>query len=549
MFWVIAFVFTSFWLWIEWEQAQLKATLPQVSAIENSPLSMPTLAADVPRVAEASQAAEMPRMVQQPLNTEQTIEIKTDVLDVKIDLNGGNLVYANLLNYRVKAGQPDTVVLMKNQRPNLFVAQSGLASNQIPVSHKVPFQSQASRYVLAEGQDELRIPLTYLTEGLQVTKTYLFKRDTYVVELTYDVQNQADTPWNGAVYSQLAHSKPSDDMGLIYTYTGGVVSTQEEKYLKYDFDDSQELNLEKDSKGGWLAMIQHYFLGAALPSQEENNHFFSRYKDGIYTLGYVGPTYTIAPGETQQLSTQYFIGPKDQERMEAALPGLELTVDYGIFHIFAAPIFWVLKHLYDWVGNWGWAIILITILIKILFYPLSDKSYRSMAHMRKVAPKLQALKEAYGHDRQAFSQKMMQMYKEEKINPLGGCLPILVQIPVFIALYWVLVESVEMRQADFALWLTDLSSPDPYFVLPLLMGITMFIQQKLNPPPMDPMQEKIMKLLPWIFTVFFVFFPAGLVLYWVVNNILSIAQQWYITQNIAKLDADEEKARKLSNNG
>jgi len=312
-----------------------------------------------------------------------------------------------------------------------------------------------------------------------------------------------------------------------------VIYSPEEKYEKIQFGDMTDTNLARDIKDGWAAMIQHYFLGALIPATGEVNHYYTRVIDGNrYVLGLVGPTLTIPNGGSQAFNSRIFIGPKLQDHLATVAPGLELTVDYGMLTVIAKPIFWLVEKIHDFVGNWGWSIILLTLIIKLAFYKLSETSYRSMAQMRKMAPRLQALKERYGDDRQKLNQAMMDMYRTEKINPLGGCLPIVIQIPVFISLYWVLLESVEMRQAPFILWLTDLSAKDPYFVLPLIMGITMFIQQKLNPAPLDPMQAKVMMLLPFIFTVFFAFFPSGLVLYWVTNNVLSIAQQWVITKRV-----------------
>jgi YidC/Oxa1 family membrane protein insertase len=310
-----------------------------------------------------------------------------------------------------------------------------------------------------------------------------------------------------------------------------VLYSQEDKYEKIKFDAMRESNLNRTVTGGWAAMIQHYFLAAWIPSQDETNTYYTKAPgDNRYIIGMVGAVKTIAPGETGTLDARLYVGPKLQDHLQQVAKGLELTVDYGILTIISEPLFWVLKHIHSIVGNWGWSIIIITIMLKALFYKLSETSYKSMAHMRKVQPRLQALKERYGDDKQKLNEAMMKMYREEKINPLGGCLPILVQIPVFIALYWMLLESVEMRQAPFMLWIKDLSTADPYYVLPVLMGITMLIQHRLNPTPMDPIQARVMMILPIAFTFFFMFFPAGLVLYWVVNNTLSIAQQWYITR-------------------
>jgi YidC/Oxa1 family membrane protein insertase len=353
------------------------------------------------------------------------------------------------------------------------------------------------------------------------------------VEVEHQVRNLGDEDWSARPYHQLQRTPLQQQSRFLYTYTGGVLYSPEEKYQKISFDDMQDENLNRDVKGGWAAMIQHYFLSAWIPPAEQTARYYSRALQGErYVIGMIGPAMNVAAGSDQASQMRLFVGPKLQHVMEEVAPGLELTVDYGMLTILAQPIFWLLENIHALVGNWGWAIIILTILIKLAFYKLSETSYKSMANMRKLAPRLQALKERYGDDKQKLNQAMMDMYKKEKINPLGGCLPILVQIPVFIALYWVLLESVEMRQAPFMLWIQNLSAPDPYYVLPLIMGATMLIQQKLNPAPMDPIQAKVMMILPIVFTVFFAFFPAGLVLYWVVNNALSIAQQYVITKRV-----------------
>ena len=317
------------------------------------------------------------------------------------------------------------------------------------------------------------------------------------------------------------------------TNANAAVSSPDKRYEKIPFDDMAQQDISRDVPGGWAAMIQHYFISAWIPPRDATNHFYTKALPGErYLVGLAGPTREVAPGSVADLGLELYMGPKNQDRLAQIADGLDLTVDYGWLWFIAQPLFWLLKWLHKLVGNWGWAIVLVTVLIKLAFYHLSATSYRSMANMRRMAPRLQSLKERYGDDKQRLNQAMMELYKKEKINPLGGCLPILVQIPVFIALYWVLLESVEMRQAPFILWIEDLSIKDPYFVLPLIMGVSMYIQQKLNPAPPDPMQAKIMMSLPFVFTIFFAFFPSGLVLYWVVNNILSISQQWYITRKI-----------------
>ncbi|HJP37113.1 MAG TPA: membrane protein insertase YidC, partial [Gammaproteobacteria bacterium] len=339
--------------------------------------------------------------------------------------------------------------------------------------------------------------------------------------------------WNGRVYEQLQRTKESSRKGVVYTFTGAALSTPEKRYEKFDYDDLQDAALDVEVKDGWVGVLEHYFVSALVPPPENKSHYYSLILDDTrYAVGYWGPALALSAGESGAIQSSIYIGPKLQEVLHDVAPGLELTVDFGVLWFIAKPLFIVLQFIKDLTGNWGWAIILLTMLLKLAFYPLSAAGYRSMAKMRTVQPRMLAIKERYGSDRTRLNQAMMELYKEEKINPLGGCLPILVQIPVFISLYWVLLESVELRQAPFALWLSDLSSKDPFYVLPLIMGVSMWFQQKLNPAPIDPIQQKVMQILPVAFTIFFMFFPSGLVLYWVINNILSIAQQWMITRSI-----------------
>jgi YidC/Oxa1 family membrane protein insertase len=428
---------------------------------------------------------------------------------------------------------------MQENESNTFIAQSGLLSSQEAPDHHAVYGAEQGEYRLAGNANELKVRLNWTgSAGVTVTKVYTFTRGSYVVGVEYQINNASAADWQGRAYHQLQRSRQERESALIYTYTGGVLYSAESKYEKISFDDMDKEVLSRDTKGGWAAMIQHYFVGAWLPDASQLNHYYSKALDKKnYVIGMVTPEFAVPAGKSMNINGRLYVGPKEQDVLKDIAPGLELTVDYGWLTFLAKPLFWLLKHIEMLVHNWGWAIILLTLLIKLAFYKLSETSYKSMANMRKVAPKLTALRERYGDDRQRMSQAMMELYKKEKINPLGGCLPILVQIPVFIALYWVLLESVEMRQADFMLWLNDLSSKDPYYVLPLIMGATMFIQQKLNPPPPDPIQAKVMMALPFIFTLFFAFFPAGLVLYWVANNFLSISQQWYITRKIEKAAA------------
>lgn len=475
------------------------------------------------------------------INKSQRITVKTDLLQVEIDTTGGDIRKASLLTYPQKLEQPDKpVVLFNDELPRLLIAQSGLlASKGVSADHHVIFNTDQAEYTLAEGNDTIQVKLSWQGDnGLGVNKIYTFQRDSYVIDMDVEIINGTAEDWTGRFYRQLQRSEVTSEeqSRFIYTYTGGVVSNELNKYEKVDLDDMASWKAEQSYiKGGWVAMIQHYFLGAWIPVQDKYNYFYTKALDtGRYLIGMSTADSTIAAGQTGKFSSSLYIGPKDQERLASAAPNLQLTVDYGVLTILSDPLFWLLKFIHEYVGNWGWAIIFVTLIIKLVFFKLSEAAYRSMANMRKFQPKIQQLKERYGSDKQRMSQAMMDLYKKEKINPLGGCLPMLVQIPVFIALYWVLLESVELRQAPFILWIDDLSAKDPYYVLPLIMGASMFVQQKLNPAPMDPMQAKILSFLPIVFTLFFAFFPSGLVLYWVANNILSIAQQWYITRKIER---------------
>jgi YidC/Oxa1 family membrane protein insertase len=434
--------------------------------------------------------------------------------------------------------KPDEKYRLLSQRPSdYFIIQSGLlgAETERTPTHEAVFTAASDRFEMADGEDELTVDLHWQSaDGVQVTKRYTFIRGSHAVRLEHFVNNNSDTPWSGRDYRQLQRGEPVDTgSAFMYTYTGGAIYSQEDKYQKYDFEELGSGQLDRDVKDGWLSMIQHYFLGAIVPPRGEDQHYYGkRLSNGRAVIGGYGPAKTVAPGAAETFTGTLFIGPKLQAELAELAEGLDLTVDYGWLVFIAKPMYWVLDKIFGFVGNWGWTIIIFTILIKLVFFKLSETSYKSMANMRKMTPRIQALKDRYGDDKQRMQQAMMELYKTEKINPLGGCLPMLVQMPFFIALYWVLLESVELRQAPWILWLDDLSIKDPFFVLPVIMGVSMFVQQKLNPAPPDPMQAKIMMTLPVVFTVMFAFFPSGLVLYWVVNNLLSIAQQWVITRRI-----------------
>jgi YidC/Oxa1 family membrane protein insertase len=533
----IALSFVVLLMWQAWMEDYGQAPAPApVESTESGPVTGEAL----PELRSLDEA-QVPQAVEDRglLMTGDSIRVVTDVLDLEISTRGGDVRKLLLPSYPVST-EPDAepMPLMNDSLPNLFVAQSGLRSADGPEpTHHVEYRAEQGRYELAPGQDELRVPLHWTSpEGVRVTKTYILRRGQFDIGVEHRVENGSEQPWSGREYRQLQRTQVAEagQSAFIHTYMGGVIYSPENKYEKISFSDMASDNLRREISGGWAAMIQHYFLGAWVPPADMAADYYSMVLGNTrYVLGMVDlQPRTAQPGETVTFTSTLFTGPKLQDEMKAVAPGLELTVDYGFLTVLAQPIFWLLKWIHNIVGNWGWAIVLLTLLIKLAFYKLSETSYKSMANMRKLAPRLKALKERYGDDKQRLNQAMMEMYKTEKINPLGGCLPILVQIPVFIALYWVLLESVELRQADFIFWLTDLSTRDPYFVLPLIMGATMLIQQKLNPAPLDPIQAKVMMILPIVFTVFFAFFPSGLVLYWVVNNTLSIAQQWVITRRI-----------------
>jgi YidC/Oxa1 family membrane protein insertase len=474
-----------------------------------------------------------------PLPSRQRVIVETDVLKLEIDTVGGDIRQAYLPQYPVSIKTPDqSFLLMNDHLPDLFVAQSGLLSQEAAPTHLDVYQVAQTHYQLAKKAKNLEVKLTWQNEaGLKVHKIYTFHRGSYVIEVKHLIENNSTAAWQGRLYGQFQRTDPGKQSFFIYTYTGGAISSPTRRYEKIKFDTIADDSFNKEQRPswdhGWAAMLQHYFIGAWIPQPEQLYNYYTKLlPQGRYALGLYGPIQAVEPGTQQDFSFKLYIGPKLQESLAGIAPSLELTVDYGWLWFIAQPLFWLLEKIHDFTGNWGWSIIILTIMIKLAFFHLSATSYKSMANMRRIHPRLIALKERYGDDKARLNQAMMELYKKEKINPLGGCLPILVQIPVFIALYWMLLESVEMRQADFMGWINDLSSPDPYFVLPLIMGATMFIQHHLNPAPIDPIQQKVMLMLPLMFTVFFAFFPSGLVLYWLVNNVLSIAQQWIITKKI-----------------
>ena len=491
-------------------------------------------AADVPTT--SAQPAPASASAATPADGAGVVNVRTDALTVRIDPRGGTMWQVSLNRYPVELDEPDRpFVLLDDRRDLVYVAESGLVGASAPDHHAV-LVPERNDYELAPGADRLDVRLHWQDEnGVRITKIIEFTRDSYEIGVRYEVNNGSSLSWTGQAYGQFRRIPPEDSGGLgtIYTYTGAVLSSPDKPYEKIDFDDMESEDLDREVRDGWMAMIQHYFASAWIPEPSVVARYYTKaLPGGAFLAGLVGPPVTVAPGTNGETRLKLYAGPKVQDRLEAAAPGLKRTVDYGWLFFIAQPLYVALEFIHDYVGNWGWSIILLTFLIKLAFYHLSAASYRSMARMRKLSPKIQSLRDRHSGDRQKMNQAMMELYKKEKINPLGGCLPIVVQIPVFIALYWVLLETVELRQANFIFWLKDLAAHDPFFVLPVLMGASMFLQQRLSPTPPDPIQAKVMMFLPIIFTGFFLFFPSGLVLYWFVNNLLSISQQWVITKRI-----------------
>ncbi len=548
LFLFVALSLVLMFLWQAWEANKHKEAATVSAPATTSGTLTPAPADSTPSVsnvavnAAPSVAASQPAAIpSSTLKSAQRIHITSDLFVAEIDTAGGDLRRLDLTHYPVATDKPnEPFQLFNDTLPSLFIAQTGVVgSGSLAPDADALFTAEKTEYRLADGADTLDIPLRWThADGITVVKTYTFRRNSYLVDVKVEITNNSDKEWKGRVYHQLQRTKVGEvgQSSFVNTYMGGVVSSERNKYDKIKFESMAEWK-PQDSfyKGGWAAMLQHYFFSAWIPPQEQANHYYTnvldqtRYIIGMMTEELVVPT---SGGTTQ--TARLYAGPKDQHHLKDVAPNLELVVDYGVLTIIAQPLFWLLDFFYRMLGNWGWSIVCLTIVIKLAFYKLSQASYRSTAHTRRVQPKVQALRERYADDKQRMSQGLMELYKKEKINPLGGCLPMAVQIPVFIALYWVLLESVELRQADFIFWIHDLASKDPFYVLPTLMGASMFIQQKLNPQMPDPIQQKVMMALPFVFLFFFAFFPSGLVLYWVVNNVLSIAQQWYITRSIER---------------
>jgi YidC/Oxa1 family membrane protein insertase len=529
----LIFFFSLFMLWQEWQKQGVQA-----------PSAAPAMTAGAPATdglnGSASAPVPVPTMKSVPLapvavaDTAAKLLVTTDLFIAEVSAQGGDLTRLELREHREVGDKDKNFVLFDTA--HAYAAQSGLIGQNLP-THKTIWQLPATTLALKDGEQELRVRLTASVDGgAQVVRTYVFKRGSYLVDVEFEIANGDQAAIEPHAYFQLTRDDkpPESGSAMMSTFTGPAFYTEADKFQKVQFSDvvKNKAKIPAKTDNGWVAMIQHYFVAAWLPAKGEREYFLREIGRDLFAAGVIVPVAQIASGATGKVNMPLYVGPQDQDKLAQIAAGLDLVVDYGWLTVIAAPLFWVLQWLHGFIGNWGWAIIALTIMIKAMFFPLSAASYKSMAKMRVMAPKLQKLKEAYGDDKQRMNQEMMSLYKKEKVNPLGGCLPILIQIPVFIALYWVLMSAVEMRGAPWLGWITDLSVRDPYFILPLIMGATMLIQTKLNPAPPDPMQAKIMTMMPIVFTAMFLFFPAGLVLYWTVNNLLSIAQQWQVNRMI-----------------
>jgi YidC/Oxa1 family membrane protein insertase len=541
IFLFIAIFLTIFILWDKWELTQSTDengnTITQTTIVgvdsQDAAIDVPA-ASDVPNVASTVTEDTTPT-IDNSFTQGAFTTVVTDLLTVEISHKGGTIINAYLNEYPKELKSEEKFQLLSNSPDRIFYAQSGLIPAEQMPTHQSEYTSERQTYFL-QSNSELIVPLIWKGDnGVVVTKNYHFKPDSYIVEVDYLISNNSNTDQIVSSYTQLSHGSEEESgggfmMGM-QNFSGGATYNDEEIFEKIDFDDFDS-SPKTTSIGGWAAMIQHYFFAAWIPNDDEKHTYSTKSSRGNYLLTTVNPSSRIAAGTTAILGkNQLYIGPKEHVRLELLAPGLDKTVDYGWLYIVAKPVAIFLHWIYSFIGNWALSIVVLTLIIKLAFYKLSEKSFRSMAGMKKLAPRLQKIKETYKDDKQKIGKKTMELYKKEKINPAAGCLPILVQIPVFISIYWVLIEMVELRQTPF-LYLPDLSMKDPYFILPLIMGASMWFQQRLNPPPADPIQAKIMMMLPVVFTVFFLWFPSGLVLYWVTNNVLSITQQVYINKKI-----------------
>ena len=526
---VMGLLLVSFLIFTQWQQDFNPEIQAQKQAQQQAQVA--SQSSDVPAASNAN------TVIAENATQGKTITLQSDVLRLTIDTLGGDVIASDLLAHNAELNSQTPFKLLQTGATT-YVAQSGLVGkNGIDTNAGRPqYQVAQDTFVLAEGQNEMSVPMTFEKDGVLYTKTFVLKRGSYDVAVNFNVKNQTAATVEVQPYGQIKHTLLESSGSLTMpTYTGGAYSSAETNYKKYSFQDMEKANLDINTKAGWAALLQHYFVSAWIPNQDAENTIYSRTNNGIATIGYRGPVTNVAPNSEATITSQLWTGPKDQKEMEATAANLDLTVDYGWAWFIAKPLFALLTFIQSIVTNWGLAIIGVTIVVKTILYPLTKAQYTSMARMRMLQPKIQEMRERFGDDRQRMSQEMMKLYKEEKVNPMGGCLPILIQMPIFIALYWTFMEAVELRHAPFFGWIQDLSAQDPYYILPLLMGASMFLLQKMSPSPVtDPVQQKVMTFMPVMFTVFFLWFPSGLVLYWLTSNIITIVQQWLIYRNLEK---------------
>lgn len=542
-------------------QVENSAALPSDAPSESNGNDMPTAPASLTDTANSTSASsDIPSVGNTPVAdessnaeiSERLIRVSTDVLNIQIDPQGGDIVFASLPEYATSLETPDVpFVLLENAAGRTYVAQNGIIGRDgIDAGTQRPmYNSQRNSYSLGPNQNSLNVVLTYEQDnGVTINKTFTFRRGDYLIDIDFDVNNQSSAAWQGNLFGQIKRSNFADPTSATSfgksSYLGFATTTPDDNYTKVEFEDIEESSPSHSITGGWVALSQHYFMSAFVPPSDNQNNFnFRQNNQGEFIGGFTSSGFSVEPGQQNSQQMQFYAGPKDQDRLKEIAPWLDRTINYGFLWFIASPIHTLLTLINSFVGNFGWSILILTLIVKAVFFKLSATSYRSMANMRRVMPKMTQLKERYGDDKMKLQKETMELYRKEKINPFGGCLPMLVQMPVFIALYWVLMEGVELRHAPWILWINDLSVMDPYFVLPLLMGASMYVQFMLNPTPQDPMQAKVMKFMPIGMTIFFLWFPAGLVLYWLANSVLGIAQQYYITRKIESESAAREAAK------
>lgn len=552
---IAAIAIVAWLLIVEWSQFQddvASQTLPpQEEVMIPDSAQLPTAAVQL--------GSELPSLVETPVAVVEKkvdarlVKVTTDTVEVVIDTLGGDIVQVKLLNHLTKmsedGGEPFT--LLTRSSKNEYIAQSGLIGKNGTDTRegRGVYTASSSEFVLESGQPTLNVDLTLNQNGVRLVKRFSFNRSDYVIGVSYLINNSSYDPWEATFYGQIkrdSHEPLVESSGGVSPYLGAALREADKNFAKHDFSDIEDASVKTSIEGGWVAMVQHYFISAWIPPADQQNNFSLRKLSGqdVYLMGFTGEKITVPAGAYGEYKAQFYVGPKDQDKLEALAEYLDLTVDYGFLWMLAKPIFAAMKYIHELVGNWGWSIILLTVCIKVLLYPLSAASLRSMAKMRSLQPKMESLKETYGDDRQKMSQELMALYKKEKVNPAGGCFPMLLQMPVFLSLYWVLLESVEIRHSPWIFWIQDLSAKDPYFILPLVMGASMLLMQKMQPMPTDPTQAMVMKVMPIAFTFFFMIFPSGLVLYWTVNNLLSMLQQWYVNRQLEVANSSSGKAKK-----